>query len=185
MLNQLTRLFFPSAERQRAHVLYVALVEQSRNPFFYASSGVPDTLDGRFELILLHMFLVLHRLKAAHGGVFDEKESGCEQRLIEVFVEDMDRSLREIGVGDLGVGRRVKTMANAFYGRLQSYEHALGESEAALHEALRRNLYGTTQATDEAIHAMAGYVREAVAKLAAQDVTQLQDGVITFTDPGR
>lgn len=184
MLNQLTRLFFPSAERQRAHLLYVALVEQSRNPFFYASSGVPDTLDGRFELILLHMFLVLHRLKASHGGTFDEKESGFEQRLIEVFVEDMDRSLREIGVGDLGVGRRVKVMANAFYGRMQSYENALGET-AALHEALRRNLYGTTQATDEAVQAMAGYVRESVAKLAAQDIAQLQDGVVTFTDPGR
>lgn len=185
MLSQLTRLLFPSAERQRAHVMYLALVEQSRNPFFYASLEVPDTLDGRFELILMHMFLVLQRLKASHGGTFDRNESGFERALIEVFVDDMDRSLREIGVGDLGVGRRVKAMANAFYGRMQAYEIALSDSEDALHEALRRNLYGTAEPSLASLKAVEGYLREAVAVLAAQEMAALQEGRVTFPQPGR
>lgn len=181
MLNQLTRLFFPSTERQRAHLLYVALVNQSRNPFFYAEHRVPDTLDGRFELILLHMFLVLHRLKAEHGGQFDVQESGAERALIEVFVEDMDRSLREIGVGDLGVGRRVKAMANAFYGRLQTYESALVNHETELHDALKRNLFGTMDDVAEAhVLAVAGYMHEAVSLLAAQPIAELAEGRVRF-----
>ncbi|MBY0355456.1 MAG: hypothetical protein K2Q12_06960 [Rickettsiales bacterium] len=184
MLNQLTRLFFPSAERQRAHLIYVALVEQSRNPFFYTTRQVPDTLDGRFELILLHMYLVLHRLKAAHGGQFDAKESGFERELIEVFVEDMDRSLREIGVGDLGVGRRVKVMANAFYGRLQSYETARQADAAVLQDSLARNLYGTTQATPDTLAAMEDYVQTSVTELAAQPLATIQEGRITFLAMG-
>ncbi len=183
MLSQLTRLFFPSAERQRAHVLYVALVEQSRNPFFYETLRVPDTLDGRFELILLHMFLLLQRLKAAHGGRFDAQESGFERELIEVFVEDMDRSLREIGVGDLSVGRKVKQMANAFYGRMQSYEQAMSEGNEALHEALRRNLYGTTEASTENLGGMAAYLQNSARTLAAQEIAVIQDGRIAFVTP--
>lgn len=183
MLSQLTRLFFPSAERQRTHLLYLALVEQSRNPFFYAELGAPDTLDGRFELILMHMFLVLQRLKQSHGGRFDAQESGFEQLLIEVFMDDMDRSLREIGVGDLSVGKKMKVMANAFYGRLQAYELALHDDENALHASLRRNLYGTVDATEEQLHRMAAYLRTAATQLTTQALSDLQDGRVSFPDP--
>jgi cytochrome b pre-mRNA-processing protein 3 len=158
-------------------------VEQSRNPFFYTAAGVPDTLNGRFELILTHMFLVLQRLKESHGGRFDAQESGFERLLIEVFMEDMDRSLREIGVGDLSVGRKMKAMANAFYGRLQAYELALRGNEEALHDSLRRNLYGTATATDDQLRIMAGYLRGAAAALAAQELTDLQEGRVSFPDP--
>jgi cytochrome b pre-mRNA-processing protein 3 len=92
--------------------LYGAAVAQARNPAFYVECRVPDTLDGRFDLIVLHLCLLIRRLRR-------EGETGATlaQALFDTTFDDMDRSLREMGVGDLGVGRRVKAMASAFYGR--------------------------------------------------------------------
>ena len=123
--------------RQTAEQLYTELVAQARRPEFYAQLGVPDTLDGRFELLVLHTFLVLRRLKS------NPEATKTRQALLEVFVDDMDASLREMGAGDLGVGRRVKTMAQALYGRIAAYEAGLADSEQSLINALRRNLFGT------------------------------------------
>ncbi len=142
--------------RKTAEELYVALVSQARRPEFYNRLGVPDSLDGRFELVVLHAFLVLRRLKSDSRGV------ETAQALVDLFVEDMDASLREMGAGDLGIARRVKTMAQALYGRIAAYEAALAAPEAALAEALRRNLFGTVDdpGPDAAVLArFAAYVR--------------------------
>ncbi len=140
--------------REAARRLYAAAVAQARRPEFYAGLGVPDSLDGRFELVALHIFLVLRRLKS-HG---DAGATG--QELVDLFVADMDASLREMGAGDLGVGRRVKAMVQALYGRIAAYEAGLAGPHEGLEAALRRNLFGTAPEPGGAVlAALASYVR--------------------------
>ena len=146
----------PDPARKEAEAFYAAVVAQARRPEFYGELGVPDTLDGRFELVALHTFLILRRLKA------QGQAGGAGQALVDLFVEDMDASLRELGAGDLGVGRKVQAMAKALYGRIAAYEAGLAGSGEALEAALRRNLYGTAPApgpAPAALAAFAGYVR--------------------------
>jgi cytochrome b pre-mRNA-processing protein 3 len=166
------------AEPAAAASLYRAVVAQARQPTLYASYGVPDTLDGRFDLIALHMFLVLHRLKSG-----DEAARQLSQELFDTMFADMDRSLREMGVGDLGVGRRVRAMAEALYGRIAAYEAGLEGDDAVLTGALRRNLYGTLKTSDPpaaALPALCRYLRSAMRDLAGQALLRLQSGDVTF-----
>lgn len=161
-----------------AALLYRAVVDQARQPRFYSSFGVPDSVDGRFDLIALHMFLVLHRLKRE-----DEAARQFSQELFDTMFADMDRSLREMGVGDLGVGRRVRAMAEALYGRIAAYEAGLDGDDAVLTAALRRNLYGTLKASEPSPAALAAwceYLRAAVRDLAGQTLQRLQSGDVTF-----
>ena len=125
------------SENEVAARLYERLVEQARRPGFFRDLQIPDSLDGRFEMIALHVFLVLHRLKASGADT-----RTLAQALHDHFFADMDRCLREMGAGDLGVGKRVKRMAEGLYGRIPAYEAALGDDDAAA-AALRRNLFGT------------------------------------------
>jgi cytochrome b pre-mRNA-processing protein 3 len=151
---------------------------------------VPDSLDGRYELIVLHAFLLFRRLKQDHapGPAQAASDSArLAQDLFDVMFLDMDRSLREIGVGDLGVGKRVKRMAGAFYGRVEAYEAGLrGEGtgdDADLAAALRRNLYGTVAPGQPLVAAMAGYLRREAAALAAHDLGSLMAGRVAFGPP--
>lgn len=170
MLAHLVKIFMPAPERQRAHALYLAVVEKARQERFYAELGVPDTLDGRFEMILLHLFTVLHRLK-----ILPETKE-FRQQVMEVFMEDMDRSVRELGVSDTGVGKRVRKMAAAMYGRLAAYDMSADDADA-LKVALRRNLYGTLETVDEGkVTAMAEYLATEQKRLAAVDAARLLDG---------
>lgn len=137
-----------------AAALYGEAVDQSRRPEFYRNCGVPDTLDGRFEMIVLHGFLALRRLRA--GG---EPASELAQAFADVIFDDMDSSLREMGAGDLGVGRRVKAMATSFYGRIAAYERGLAGPPEELEEALARNLYGTVTPDSGQVALLAAYVR--------------------------
>jgi len=174
--SSLKRLFTPDASTQQAHQAYVQIVAQARKPVFYADWQVPDTLDGRFDIILLHLFLVVSRCEA---------EGSHTQRFIrhlsEVFFADMDRSLREMGASDTGVGLRIKNMAQAFYGRLKAYGSAIGD-EAALVEALQRNAYREQPVPGHAIKALAAYVRRNHQALQAQSVEALIQGNIIFAD---
>ena len=175
----LRRLFKPDPLEPVAEGLYQAIVEQARRPAFYRDLNVPDSLDGRFELLALHAFLVLRRLKAA-----GPEAAGLARLLSEAFFADMDRSLREMGAGDLGVGRRVRTMAEAFYGRLGAYDAALEAGAAALAEALERNLYGTVEQPREAdCLAMGAYVVEQARTLAGQEAAALLAGELGFGAP--
>jgi cytochrome b pre-mRNA-processing protein 3 len=163
---------------EAARDLYGKIVAQARRPAFYNDCGVPDTLDGRFELVALHAFLVLHRLKRDGAA-----SAGLAQSLFDVLFLDMDVSLRELGVGDLGVGRRVKAMAQGFYGRIGAYEAGLAQGEETLVAALGRNLYGTVDPPARDLRAMAGYLRREAAGLAGQDLRDLMSGRVVFGPP--
>ena len=124
--------------RRVARKLYVLCARQARSPFIYNEFRVPDTLDGRFDAIILHVFMVLKRLSSE--GTRDS--AYLSQALFDALFQDMDRNLREMGVGDLSVGKHIKKMAEAYYGRAASYEMALvSEDASALKEALLRNVY--------------------------------------------
>lgn len=159
--------------------LYVAAVEQARRPEFYRRCGVPDTLDGRFELIALHTFLALHRLAADS----DQASRDIAQALFDRLFADMDRSLREMGVGDMGIGRRIQQMAQGFYGRMAAYRQALADGDEALEGALRRNLYGTVAVEPAMTALLVAYVRRAVAELADQPADDLAAGRVVFPLP--
>ena len=164
--------------RDAAERAYAAVVAQSRRPEFYAALGVPDTLDGRFEVICLHAFLYLHRLKSEKAPA-----AALSQRFFDLMFADFDRSLREIGTGDLSVGRQVKRMAEGFYGRIRAYEEGLAGDDAPLHGALERNLYGTVTATPDQLARIAGYVRREAANLAGQPADALLAGTVGFGAP--
>jgi cytochrome b pre-mRNA-processing protein 3 len=136
MMLAFLRRAFVHEPHAGAHASYIALVARARNPFFYESLGVPDTLDGRFEMVLLHLFLLQHRLL----GETALDEFGRE--LSELFFADMDRSVRELGVADTGVRYRIKAMAKAYHGRLIAYTTSIADEEM-LRGALARNLFGT------------------------------------------
>jgi len=162
-------------ESEVAGHLYEIAVDQARRPAFYSAYQVPDNLDGRFELIALHVFLLLHRLKASYPETRD-----LAQALHDRFFADMDRSLREMGAGDLGVGKRVKRMAEGFYGRIPAYEAALADDTVAA-DALRRNLYGTLPDVDPArLAAIAAYLRAQAAALASQETASFLAGRAEF-----
>src|SRR5690606_17513339 len=129
--------FRKDKHNRAAGELYRVAVQQAREPAFYADFGVPDTLDGRFETLSLHVFLLLRRL----GGEVAEKEPALKlaQAIFDTMFIDMDENLREIGVGDLSVGKKVKQMAQALYGRIAAYEDGLAGDDAELAEAVRRN----------------------------------------------
>ena len=158
-----------------AQTLYVCVVEQARQPEFYQSAGVPDTLDGRFDMILLHAFLVLHRLKRLEGPA-----AALAQALCDVMFVDMDRNLREMGVGDLSVGKHVKRMIQAFQGRAAVYDASLAAGDAELEVALRRNLYGTTSPSGAEVALMVAYLRREAESLAAQPMGALLAGRVAF-----
>ena len=164
--------------RAAAERAYGSTVEQARRPDFFTTLGVPDTLDGRFELVCLHAFLYLQRLKGMQAPAAE-----LAQRFFDSMFADFDRSLREIGTGDLGVGRQVKRMAEAFYGRIRAYEDGLAGGDEALCAALARNLYGTAPAADEQLARMAAYLCREAANLAAQPGSSLLAGSVEFGAP--
>lgn len=177
MLNRLISFLGGKQTDAAAVSLYRQVVAQARAPIFYSRHGVPDSLDGRFDMIVLHSFLIMRRLRASGTPAADR----LSQQLFDLLFADMDSSLREIGVGDLGVGKRVKKMAQAFYGRLEAYEAGLAApDDQALGEALSRNLYGTSQAPMEVLLAMARYVRSADRHLAGQSDADILAGNVDF-----
>ena len=172
MLSALKRLFLPDPAHYRAHEAYKQLVTQARQPVFYEAWQVEDTLDGRFDIILLHLYLLISRC---------EKEAQHPEAplfiraLSEIFFADMDRSLREMGAGDTGVGKRIKNMVQAFYGRLKAYKDT-----PSLAEALRRNVYRERPVTEEAIALLVDYVERNHAALCKQPLHLLMQGNIQF-----
>lgn len=168
--------FRPRRETAAVAALYDRIVAQARQPAFFATLGVPDSLDGRFETLALHTYLVLNRLKADPVDSTD-----FAQALFDMLFADMDRSLREMGASDLGVGRRVKAMAEGLYGRIHAYDRGLVEGTAALEFALRRNLYGTASGAREAdVAAMARYLRSQQRELARQSTSEFRMGHVEF-----
>jgi cytochrome b pre-mRNA-processing protein 3 len=168
-------LFRRNPLRDAAELAYGRVIEQARQPSFFCDIGVPDTVDGRFELIVLLAFLFLHRLKREQP-----QAAALGQRFLDTMFTDFDRSLREMGTGDLSVGREVKRMAQAFYGRIEAYERGLVEDDSVLKAALDRNLFGTALAGSAGLDAMAEYLRREAARLDAQPKAELLAGEVRF-----
>ncbi len=158
MLNILGK---SKARRQAAADLYAGIVGRAREPVFYTDFAVPDTIDGRFDLLALHAWLALERLAAANLN-------DLSQDLTNTIFVGFDEGLRDLGTGDMGMGRRIKTLANAFYGRLSAYRAAT--DAAAMEGAVARNLYRGVATGHEA--RIARYVVSARAHLEAQDLSQ-------------
>lgn len=173
------RIFGRSRDEDTPYVLYGLLVGQARSAAFYRDMGVPDTAEGRFEMVALHVFLALRRLRACGEA---GKELG--QKLFDVMFDDMDQTLREMGVGDLSVGKKIKAMASSFYGRMQAYDEGLaGMDDGKLEAALRRNILPETATSRANAAALAMYVRRAEGSLAAQPLSDVMAGRIVFTPP--
>ena len=160
----------PAPERR----CYEAIVAAARHPAFYAEWGVADTLDGRFDMIALHTYLVLDRLKGA--------EPGFRQDLVDEFFRDMDYSLRELGVGDLSVGKKVRKMAESFYGRVAAYDTALAGEPDALVAAIARNIFPEEPGAAGAAP-LAAHVLVQRRHLASQDAAAIAAGQVSFKEP--
>jgi cytochrome b pre-mRNA-processing protein 3 len=163
--------------RGTIEAIYGMIVTQAREPLFYRDLGVPDTVNGRFDLLVLHLWMVLQRLRPMEGG------SGLSQALFDRFCDDMDANLREMGVGDLTVPKRMQAFGEAFYGRVAAYDLALAAGEEPLAQALCKNILNGAQI--ENARRLAVYVETAVAALAGLDEAALQNGSWEFPLPTR
>jgi cytochrome b pre-mRNA-processing protein 3 len=171
------KLFRRSPESDSVARLYGAIVAQARRPAFYQHCGVPDSVSGRFELIVLHLVLLLRRLKPE-----GEPLVGLGQRVFDAFCADMDANLREMGVGDLKVPKEMRRIGEAFYGRRAAYGAALDAGDAtALEAALGRNI-GVAGPDPAACSALAGYVRDLIAMFARQSTDDIAAGRLAFPD---
>ncbi len=144
-----------------AAALYAVTAERARASFLFESCGIPDTLDGRFDALALHAALVIDRLHREPDG------EALAQAYFDAMFRHLDLTLREIGVQDLGVGRRIKIMAEGLQGRALAYRQALTGMGEPLAEVLRRNAYGGRPTPDpQGVALLEAYVREEARRLA-------------------
>ncbi|KJC36002.1 ubiquinol-cytochrome C chaperone [Bradyrhizobium sp. LTSP885] len=158
--------------RGTIETIYGMIVTQAREPLFYRDLGVPDTVNGRFDLLLMHLWLVLRRFKSVEAG------SDLSQALFDHFCTDMDDNLREMGVGDLTVPKRMQAFGEAFYGRTAAYDLALTDSDEALAQSFCKNILNG--ANIDKAHELAAYARHAVTALARADAAALKQGAWSF-----
>jgi len=167
-------LFRKNTATEPVYAVYSAIVAQSRQPRFYADWQVPDTVTGRFDMISLHLALLFRRLRAETG---EQKE--FSQAVFDLFFKDMDRSLREMGVGDLGVPKRIQKMGNIFFGLLAAMSEAMDRNDAAALEAvLSRNIFNG--GTGPHIAALADYLLAEDKALGAQPSAAITRGALSF-----
>ncbi len=169
--------FRKDAALEAGEALYAAAVEQARSAPLYADFGAPDTVEGRFEMIVIHVYLILRRLRED-----TPKAKKTRQKLFDVMFQNMDDSLRELGVGDLSVGRKIRTMAENFYGRIKAYEETL-TSKAAEHDmakSLGRNVYGDEDA--KGARDLAKYVIKAAEFIETQPAARIVGGIVQFPE---
>jgi len=167
----------PSQMDQSVAAIYDTVMRQSRSPELYLEMSVPDTVDGRFDLLAVHMHMVLRRIK-------DQGDSAqiMGQKLFDAMFRDMDTQLREIGIGDMGIGKRIKKMAQGFYGRMESFDVGLdSEDESILSAALERNVYrhGLPE-HPEALTRLAAYVRAQHGHIESQTIDDIVAGKLSF-----
>ncbi len=171
----LNRLFKPRAAQAAGRALYAQTVAQARTPALYADLGVPDTTEARFELYSLHVYLLMARLK-------DQGEQAAEtsQALFDTYLSALDNSLREMGVGDLSVGKRMRKLGEAFYGRVLGYEAALATlpDTAQLAALVTRTIYADADAGHAP--ALAAYIVARREALAAQPLERLYAGDVSW-----
>ncbi len=171
----LDRLFRPKPALTAGRALYAAVVDQSRTPALYEVYAAPDTVEGRFEIYTLHVFLLLDRLKRQ-----GPQASDTAQALFDTYVSSLDDALREMGVGDLSVGKKMRKLGEAFYGRVKSYETAFGSlpETGALNALLVRTVYA--EADSGAAPQLVDYVLAQRAALAEQPLDRLLAGDVAW-----
>ncbi|MCB1680664.1 MAG: hypothetical protein H6858_00265 [Rhodospirillales bacterium] len=169
--------------------LYKAVIRQSRLPDFFLRYEVPDTLDGRFDILMIHLYILFYRLRS-HSRYKD-----LSQYIFDRTFKDMEKGLREAGVGDVGIPKKMKTMMQAFNGRMNAYkstaeydrenpDQPIGPGHP-LFEVLKRNLYGTVEKPKDSVIAdMLIYLRYSMMALNHQDLDQIALGNVRFVNPG-
>jgi cytochrome b pre-mRNA-processing protein 3 len=149
-----------------ARALYRQIAERARRPILFMLYGVPDTIDGRFEMLCLHAYAVFHGLKGKGADA-----EVLSQAVYDAMFSDLDGSLRELGAADLGVGKRIKAMTEALNGRIQAYDR-----DAELEQAIRRNVYGTATPSEDQVRWMATYLRAIRLAMARASFKDICDG---------
>jgi cytochrome b pre-mRNA-processing protein 3 len=167
-------LFRKDTATEPVYAVYRSIVAQSRQPFFYADWQVPDTVTGRFDMISLHLALLFRRLRAGN-----QAQKDFSQAVFDLFFKDMDRSLREMGVGDLGVPKRIQKMGNVFFGLLAAMNEAMDRDDVdGLQAVLSRNIFQGEDGPHVA--ALAQYIMAGDRGLAAQITGNITNGQINF-----
>lgn len=174
--NVFSKLFYTPPQR----AVYAQIVAKARQPWLYLNAGVPDTVTGRFDMITLHSFFVMEHLSAK-----GDKERVFSQALFDEVFLDMDHSLREMGVGDLSVGKKVRKMSEMFYGACNGYRTALENPEPArkqaLSDALKRNITGNDDRPEQ-LTSLVGYAMQAKAQIEAIPVKSFITGKLDWPD---
>jgi cytochrome b pre-mRNA-processing protein 3 len=163
--------------RSTIEAIYGMIVTQAREPLFYRNLGVSDTVNGRFDMLVLHLWVVLRRLNPMEGG------AALCQALFDRFCEDMDANLREMGVGDLTVPKRMQAFGEAFYGRTAAYDLAIAEGPEELALALSKNILDGGQI--ENARRLARYAEAAGAVLNALDDADVRSASWRFPSPSQ
>ena len=179
MLKKIRSLFGSDTLELPARALYHRIVEQARQRFLYEEFDVPDTANGRFDMIVLHCYCVMRRLKQTPEGF------KLSQMLATILIDDLDRNLREMGVGDLSVGKKVKRIAEGFYGRLDAYDVATLNAETeSLSRALERNVYFDLEVKPEkGVEGLTDYFQKQIDNIDGTTIDRLSKGFIDFYSP--
>lgn len=167
----LKKLFRTRPSEAAGRALYAAAVEQARTPALYATLKAPDTVEGRFELYSLHVLMIIERLRGE-----GPQAAETSQALFDTYASSLDDALREMGIGDLTVGKKMRRLAEAFYGRAKSYDAA--RDRAALEAFLQRTVYAGDQAAPVA--GLADYVETTRAELKAQPLEPILAGEVRW-----
>lgn len=177
MFEWFKNLIQEKPETEMARQLYAGIVAQARQPVFYSRWQVADTIDGRFDMIAVHLFLLLKRLK-------DESElKPMVQELVNLVVTDMDSSLREMGASDMSVGKKVQKMARALYGRLEAYQEAYDQDDNEMLAAvINRNVFRSDEGPGEGSLQIAEYMRGQSEFLKQQPSLEFAQGLVVFNE---
>lgn len=167
--------------KDAAYVLFTEIVAQARRPKFYSDWGVADTLDGRFDLIILHVALVVNRLESCGSN---RQVALLIRYLQEALFDNMDMSLRELGVGDMSVGKKVKIMAEAYYGRAAAYSTAIGSDNMTsnLIPVLIRNIYREQAPENGIVDHFVSYIVDQIRTLEKQTEDDFLSARIIFEE---
>ena len=157
--------------------LYHNIVEQARLPIFYRELSVEDSIDKRFEMIVIHMFIVLNVLKNSNNNDIIQ----VSQMLFDTMFEDMEASLREQGIGDMGIPRRVKKMINKFYDRIFTYERAI--QNKSVNTTVNEILYGNSKKTQKKADIIGNYIIKQINNISSQKIQDLMIGAIFWSKP--
>ena len=174
----LSRIFRKRPAEAAGAALFTAAAQQARTPALYARFGAPDTLEGRFELYTLHVVMLVERLSGQ-----GEQAQETSQSVFDAYVRNLDDALRQIGVGDLSMGKKMKKLAGAFYGRLSTWQEAVAPlpDRAPLEAMLNRTVFEAAEGADAA--ALAAYAVQARESLAAQPLANLLSGEVSWPQP--